>query len=103
MNAEATEVKYEDVKNTFHHGEHCLKHVSGAQLVSSSVTSACTILGVKPLWVTGAVLETIMAKMDGVQGDRISAGGHTLCQTLYTAMAYMRPLRIFSVSMNVCS
>ncbi|CAL8463045.1 g2579 [Coccomyxa elongata] len=39
--AEATEVKYEDVKNTFHHG---------------------------------AVLETIMAKMDGVQGDRISAG-----------------------------
>lgn len=24
--------------------------------------------------VTGAVLETIMAKMDGVQGDRISVG-----------------------------
>lgn len=39
--AEATEVKYQDVKKTFHHG---------------------------------AVLETIMAKMDGVQGDRISAG-----------------------------
>ncbi|CAK0784936.1 hypothetical protein CVIRNUC_008141 [Coccomyxa viridis] len=38
---EATEVKYEDVKHTFHHG---------------------------------AVLETIMAKMDGVQGDRISVG-----------------------------
>ncbi|CAL5228910.1 g12131 [Coccomyxa viridis] len=38
---EATEVKVEDVKHTFHHG---------------------------------AVLETIMAKMDGVQGDRISVG-----------------------------
>lgn len=32
--------------------------------------------GVKLLWVAGAVLETIMAKMDGVQGDRISAGAH---------------------------
>ena len=52
----------------------------------------------------GAVLETIMAKTDGVQGDRISAGGYSFCIVRRcSAMAYMRFIRMDSGQHRLCS
>ena len=68
------------MKHTFHHGKHtgyseCV--ISGQKLrVCTVMLRSFDLETLKRAWLcTGAVLETIMAKMDGVQGDRISVGG----------------------------